>query len=99
MNYIYDIYLNLNNILFDFFDWNKNDKIIHVRKIPIFKVNEELLKKIIVSEFCRISIFLDEILKERSNIIFLYFWCLIISRICLIYSHFSASNGKFEDLR
>lgn len=47
MNYIYDIYLNLNNILFDFFDWNKNDKIIHVRKIPIFKVNEELLKKII----------------------------------------------------
>lgn len=44
MNYIYDIYLNLNETLFDFFDWNKNDKLIHIKKIPIFKINEEDLK-------------------------------------------------------
>lgn len=47
MNYIYDIYLNLNETNFDFFDWNKNDKLIHIKKIPIFKINEEILKKII----------------------------------------------------
>ncbi|MBQ9072495.1 MAG: DUF3603 family protein [Bacilli bacterium] len=45
MNYIYDIYLNLNSTLFDFFDWNKNDKLIHIKKIPIFRISEENLKK------------------------------------------------------
>lgn len=44
MNYIYDIYLNLNETLYDFFDWNKNDKLIHIKKIPVIKVNEEIMK-------------------------------------------------------
>lgn len=39
MNYIYDILLDFNNILYDFFDWNEEDKIIHVRKIPLIKVS------------------------------------------------------------
>jgi len=47
MNYIYDIYLNLNETLYDFFDWNKNDKLIHIKKIPVFKINEEILKTLI----------------------------------------------------
>ena len=45
MNYIYDIYLNLNDMPYDFFDWNKNDKLIHIKKIPIFRISEENLKK------------------------------------------------------
>lgn len=36
MNYIYDIFLNYNKILYDVFEWNKDDKISHVRKIPVF---------------------------------------------------------------
>ena len=47
MNYVYDIYLNLNNVLYDFFDWDKNDKLIHIKKIPIFKISEESFKKLI----------------------------------------------------
>ena len=47
MNYIYDIYLNLNETLYDFFDWNKYDKLVHIKKIPIFKINEEKLKLLI----------------------------------------------------
>lgn len=39
MNYIYDIYINLNKTLYDFFDWNKNDKITHIKKIPIFRLD------------------------------------------------------------
>lgn len=46
MNYIYDIYLNLNDVLYDFFDWNKNDKLIHIKKIPIFKINEDNFRNI-----------------------------------------------------
>lgn len=47
MNYIYDIILNFNEVLYDFFDWNKNDKIIRIKKVPIFKVLEEDLINII----------------------------------------------------
>lgn len=47
MNYIYDIYLNFNKYLYDFFDWNKNDKITHIKTIPIFKIDEDDLKIII----------------------------------------------------
>ena len=47
MNYIYDIYLNFNKDLYDFFDWNKNDKLIHIKMIPIFKTTEDIIKTII----------------------------------------------------
>ena len=47
MNYIYDIYLNFNNQLYDFFDWNKTDKLIHVKSIPIIKISENNFRKII----------------------------------------------------
>ena len=38
MNYIYDITVNFNDVYLDFFEWNKEDKIMHIRKIPIIKV-------------------------------------------------------------
>lgn len=47
MNYIYDIYLNLNEYMYDFFEWNKNDKITHIKKIPVIKVDESVLKHLI----------------------------------------------------
>ena len=47
MNYIYDIYLNFNEILYDFFDWNKNDKLFHIKKIPVFKADEDTIKNLI----------------------------------------------------
>ena len=50
MNYIYDIHLNLNETLYDFFDWNKSDKIIHIKKIPIIKIDYDSLKKIVKSK-------------------------------------------------
>lgn len=46
MTYIYDILLNFNNELYEFYDWNKDDRIIHVKKIPIYKVSEKALKEI-----------------------------------------------------
>ena len=38
MNYIYDILLNFNNYAYDIFEWNKDDKIVHLRKIPLIKL-------------------------------------------------------------
>lgn len=61
MNYIYDIYLNLNETLYDFYDWNKNDKITHIKKIPIFKTDESILKTIIHNIFSINKDFLSNI--------------------------------------
>lgn len=43
MNYIYDILLNFNKNLYEFYDWNLNDNIEHIRKIPVFKIDHESL--------------------------------------------------------
>lgn len=43
MNYIYDILLNLNDSAYDFYEWNLNDPIVHIRKVPIFRVSCEQL--------------------------------------------------------
>lgn len=47
MNYIYDIVVNFNTYAFDFYDWNIEDKITHIRKIPIYKVKTSILSQII----------------------------------------------------
>ena len=41
MNYIYDIVLNFNSNYYEFYEWNKNDNIINIRKIPKFKVDNQ----------------------------------------------------------
>ncbi len=41
MNYVYDILTNFNENLYEFYDWNLNDNITHIRKIPAFKVSEK----------------------------------------------------------
>ena len=43
MNYIYDILINLQRKLYDFYEWNVSDDITHVRKTPIFKIRTEQL--------------------------------------------------------
>lgn len=41
MNYLYDILLNFDSKLYDIFEWNKNDVITHIRKIPLFKIKSK----------------------------------------------------------
>lgn len=44
MNYIYDVLLNFKPVLYDFYEWNKEDEITHIRKIPIVKVESTILQ-------------------------------------------------------
>ncbi len=46
MNYIYDVVLNFHAVYYDFFEWDKNDNILNVRKIPIYKVNDNTYKSL-----------------------------------------------------
>lgn len=41
MDYIYDIVLNFQNNYYDFYEWKPSDKIINIKKIPVYKVNDE----------------------------------------------------------
>lgn len=50
MNYIYDIYLNFQKNLYEFYDWNTRDKIWHIRKIPVIKIETKNLKDIVNNE-------------------------------------------------
>ena len=50
MIYIYDVTLNFNDVLYDFFEWNISDSLLHIRKIPIIKINTDDLKNIINNE-------------------------------------------------
>lgn len=61
MNYIYDILLNFNTYYYDFYEWNLNDDIIHVRKIPLIKVDTNTLKDF-TYHYCKVdNDFLDTI--------------------------------------
>lgn len=46
MNFIYDILVNFNDDLYDFYEWNTDDNVTHIRKIPLFRISTESLEKI-----------------------------------------------------
>ena len=44
MNFIYDVVLNFNKNYYEFYEWDKSDNILSVKKIPIFIVNNDNFK-------------------------------------------------------
>jgi len=67
MNYIYDILVNFNETLYDFYDWNSNDDIKHIRKIPIFRIKSTDFYDIKNNKVVFSNEFLDEI-KNKTEI-------------------------------
>lgn len=41
MNYIYDIILNFQNKYYNFFEWNKTDKLQNINKIPLYRISDK----------------------------------------------------------
>ena len=66
MNYIYDILLNYNDYAYDIFEWNKSDKITHVRKIPLIKLKTYDLLNFINKNIKLDSDFLLKIYKKTE---------------------------------
>ena len=46
MNYIYDVLANFNNYFYEFFDWNIDDDIVHIKKLPILRVSYDFFSKV-----------------------------------------------------
>ena len=66
MTYIYDVTLNFNEILYDFFEWNNTDNLIHVRKIPIIKVSSEDFKNILTYKIKINELLLNKIIDKTE---------------------------------
>lgn len=67
MIYIYDITLNLNKELIEFFEWEDKDEIIYVRRIPMYKVSSFMIQDLINNEINISKSFLDTI-KDKTLI-------------------------------
>ena len=98
MNYIYDIYLNFNNTLIDFFDWNKNDKLTHIKKTPIFKINSNNFK-ILCSNKVKVDTTTlnqienkTEVWKDKRGIKYCCLFCTDSSIICIKFD----KNGRLK---
>lgn len=82
MKFIYDIILNFGDMYYEFYDWNKEDKITHIRKIPIIKVNDKIMKTILKNKVKTDVNFLEKIKNKteiftKRNIEYLDYACLL----------------------
>lgn len=64
MNFIYDIALNFNNNYYEFFEWNKRDNIINIKKIPLFVVSNDVF---IMMKYDKVSVDLNFICDIRDK--------------------------------
>ena len=67
MNYYYDVVVNFQEKNYRFYEWNENDEIEIIKKIPIFYVNAKTIKDIINNQIEVNSSFLEQI-KNKTKI-------------------------------
>ena len=66
MNYIYDIVLNFQDNYYQFFEWNRTDKIKNISKIIVYRVSDKDLKDLTYNKII-IDIELLKKLKEENK--------------------------------
>ena len=66
MTYIYDILLNFNEEFYEFYEWEKNDKFYHIKKIPLFKVTTDILENIFYNKVTFNEKFLNIIMNKTE---------------------------------
>ena len=69
MNYIYDLLLNFNENIYEFYDWNKTDNIKHIKKIPIFKIDSKAMKQLKTKKIVFEKAFLEKIHNKTEEFI------------------------------
>ena len=69
MKNIYDILVNFKKIPYEFYEWNKEDDVKHVKKMPSIKVSDSVLYDIFYNDAVVSKNFLDQI-KDKTEIFF-----------------------------
>lgn len=67
MTYIYDILLNFNSDLIEYFEWEDTDKVKYVKKTTLFKVSHKTLIDIIENDILFDTSFTEKIPKYEMN--------------------------------
>ena len=65
MVYIYDIVLNFNDELLEFFEWEESDDIKYIKRVPLIRVNDTLINDILENNILFDDILLDQI-KDKT---------------------------------
>ena len=87
-NYVYNIKVNLQKNLINFYEWNQKDKIITLDKVKYFIVDDKLYQHIVNKE---INVDSDFLVKIKNN----DYICLFCSDIDIICTKFN-KNGEIE---
>lgn len=66
MNYVFDVCLNFNKDLYNFYEWNNEDEILYFLKIPVFKIEEELIDDFIKHDIKVDILFLKKIYNKSQ---------------------------------
>ena len=78
MHYIYDILANFHSSFFDFFDWNYDDDIVHIKKLPILRVGVDFFNCLKYSDVVVSCELLDKIYRKTD------FFKLCKDRYCYV---------------
>lgn len=105
MTYIYDILLNFNSDFYEFYEWEKTDYIHHIKKIPVYKVNTNLIddiftKKIVIDSPITYEIMNKTEVFENKKIRILKYACLFTDgyRVIALLLNDDFSVLKISDL-
>lgn len=89
MNYVFDVCLNFNKELYNFYEWNESDEVLYFLKIPVFKIEDELINDFINNDIKVDNFFLKKIYKKsqiyfkKSNKLNDYSCIITSSKYCI----------------
>ena len=67
MNYIYDIVLNFQDNYYQFFEWNRKDKIKNISKITVYRVDDQDLIDLAYNQIILDTPFLTELIENNKK--------------------------------
>ena len=67
MIYAYDLLINFNEELYDFYDWKETDSITHIRRIPLYKIDDTFYTDLLTRKIKVNTDYLKEI-KDKTQI-------------------------------
>lgn len=67
MNYIYDIVLNFQDKYYQFFEWNRSDKIKNITRLSVYHIKDEDLNNFIYNQITIDNDFLETIKQENKK--------------------------------
>lgn len=78
MNTVYDLFLNFQDVAFEFFEWSKQDTIEHVKKIPMIRISEKAMLDFFNQQIQIPQFFLESIynMTEKYDLTKLEYACL-----------------------